>query len=161
MILRRNVMDNKDAFISELKEFNVHHDNRLRVMKNAVKGLVPQEEACVKLFDCPIHQWMEERKPLLNKLYGSENIKILEARHTEWHEQSDKVCEILASKSEKSSGLLGKVFGKKQEISEGELDKAMTYVTDLKELTDTIDSTFGRMIKRANAIQRDMFEKNK
>jgi hypothetical protein len=160
MIARRNVMDNKDAFINELKEFNVHHDNRLRVMKNAVKGLVPQEEACVKLFDCPIHKWMAGRKPLLNKLYGSENIKVLEARHAEWHEQSDKICEILSSTNEKKGGLLGKVFGKKQEMNEGELDKAMSYVADLKELTDTIDSTFGRMIKRANAIQNDMFEKN-
>ena len=153
-------MGNRDEFISKLKEFNIHHDNRLKVMGKAVKGLVPKEEACVKLFDCPIHKWMEEKKPLLNKIFGSENIKALAARHAEWHEQSDKVCEILSSKSEKSGGLLGKVFGKKQEIVEGELDKAMSYVTDLKELTETIDSTFGRMIKRANALQNDMFEEN-
>jgi hypothetical protein len=153
-------MESKEAFINELKEFNVHHDNRLRVMKNAVKGLLPKEEACVKLFDCPIHQWMAGRKPLLNKLYGSENIRVLEARHAEWHEQSDKICEILSSKSEKSGGLLGKVFGKKEEMNEGVLYIAMSFVSDLNEITDTIDSTFGRMIKRANAIQRDMFEKN-
>lgn len=153
-------MGSKDNFIKELKEFNIHHDNRLRVMEKAVKGTVSQEEACVKLFDCPIHKWMEERKPLLNKIYGAENIKVLAARHAEWHEQSDKVCEILSLKNEKSAGLLGKVFGKKQDLNEGDLDKAESYVTDLKELTDTIDSTFGRMIKRANAIQNDMFEEN-
>ncbi|MDM5270656.1 hypothetical protein PGH07_00520 [Sulfurovum sp. zt1-1] len=153
-------MGSKEVFINELKEFNMHHDNRLRVVEKAVKGLVPHEDACVKLFDCPIHKWMETRKPLLSKIYGSENIKALAARHAEWHEQSDKVCEILSSKNEKSSGLLGKVFGKKQEMNEGELDKAMSYVMDLKDLTETIDSTFGRMIKRANAIQDDMFEEN-
>ena len=151
-------MGNKEALIDELKAFNIHHDNSLRVMAKAVKGLVPQEEACVKLFDCPIHKWMEGRKPLLNKIYGSENIKVLEARHAEWHEQSDKICGIISSRNEKSVGLLGKVFGKKQDIDEGELDKAMSYVSDLKELTEVIDSTFGRMVKRANAIQNDMFD---
>lgn len=154
-------MDSKEEFISELKEFNKHHDSRLRVMGKAVKGIVAKEEACVKLFDCPIHKWIETKKPLLNKLYGADNINILAARHAEWHEHSDKICEILSSKSEKSTGLLGKVFGKKQEMKEGELDIAMSYVSDLKELTDTIDSTFGRMIKRANAIQNDMFDENK
>ena len=95
-------MGNKEALIDELKAFNIHHDNSLKVMAKAVKGLVPQEEACVKLFDCPIHKWMEGRKPLLNKIYGSENIKVLEARHAEWHEQSDKICGIISSRNEKS-----------------------------------------------------------
>jgi hypothetical protein len=151
-------MGNKEELIDELKAFNLHHDNSLRVMTKAVKGLIPPEEACVKLFDCPIHKWMEERKTLLNKIYGTENIKALAARHAEWHEQSEKICGIISSRNETSSSLLGKIFGKKQDIDEGELDKAMSYVSDLKELTEVIDSTFGRMIKRANAIQNDMFE---
>jgi len=154
-------MSNKEELVDELKALNLHHNQRLKIMEKAVKGVVPHEEACVKLFNCPVHQWMENRKPLLNKIYGSENIKALEAYHVKWHEQSDKVCEMLSSKSGESGGLLGNMFSKKTEISEGELDKAMSYMIVLKELTDTIDSNFKRMIKRANAIQNDMFQEKR
>lgn len=152
-------MTTKEELVKELKDFNTHHDSRLRVVDNAVRGLVPLEEACVKLFDCPIHKWMDQRAPLLNKIYGTENVKALYARHEEWHETSDKICEILSLKGDRKVGLLGKVFGKKQDMREGEMDIAKSYVAELKEITEQIDGTFERMIKRANAIQNDMFDK--
>lgn len=158
IVVRRRIMTTKEELIQELKDYATHHQSRLRVVDNAVRGLVPLEEACVKLFDCPIHKWMERRDSLLNKLYGTENVKALYARHDEWHETSDKICQILDLKNQRSGGLLGKVFGKKQEMREGELDRAKLYVAELKEITEQIDGTFERMIKRANAIQKDMFE---
>ena len=151
-------MNLKEDLIKELKDFHTHHDSRLRIVDNAVRGLVPLEEACVKLFDCPIHKWMDQRAPMLNKIYGTENVKALYARHEEWHETSEKICQILDLKNQRSVGLLGKVFGKKQDMREGELDKAKSYVAELKEITGKIDGSFERMIKRANAIQKDMFE---
>ncbi|MEA2092269.1 MAG: hypothetical protein U9O83_07890 [Campylobacterota bacterium] len=149
----------KDDFIGELKKFHTHHSNRLRIIEHAIKGLVKNNSVCVSLYDCPIHQWLEKREKLLYKIYGSESIKELSARHEEWHEESGKICEFAAMKSENKKGFLGKVFAKKnRKLSEGEYDIAMAYLSNLKELTASIDSTFVRMTKRATALQSEMFE---
>jgi len=149
----------KDEFIAELKNFHTHHDNRLKVIEHAIKGIVKNNGVCVKLYDCPIHQWLEKREKLLYKIYGQESMKTLSARHEEWHDESEKVCELASMKAETKKGILGKVFGKKNhKMHEGEYDVAMAYLSSLKELTETIDSTFVRMTKRANALQNEIFE---
>lgn len=149
----------KDQFVAELKEFHHHHDNRLLVIEHIIKGITSNTNfVCVSLYDCTIYKWLEKRKDLLYKIYGSDSIKVLHARHKEWHDESEKICQLLIGKEKKNQGILGKVFGKKNvKMSEGEYDIAMAYLSNLKELTLTIDSTFVRMSKRANALQEEIF----
>lgn len=149
----------KDNFISELKEFHNHHDNRLMMIEHVIKGItLDTNTTCVTLYDCAIYKWLEKRETLLHKIYGSDSIKELHARHEEWHDESEKICQLATLKGQRSQGVLAKVFGKKNlKIREGEYDIAMVYLSNLKELTSTIDGTFVRMLKRANALHEEIF----
>jgi hypothetical protein len=149
----------KELFIQELKNFHSHHANSLRSIKNAMDGLAKGEAACVKLHDCAIQKWIERRRDVLVRLYGSETVKKLEVRHEEWHEESQKICELVELMAKRKKGLMGKVFGKgKEKMREDEYDMALAYFSNLQELTEQIDSTFVRMSKRAKALTPDMFE---
>ena len=128
-------MVGKEVLVKELKEFNTLHQSKLRSLEKALKENSSHKEACVSQIECPSHTWFKERTPLLNKIFGSENIKALNLRHQEWHTTSGKICEILALKDSRNVGLLGKMFGKKQDMRDNELDIAGSYISELKEIT--------------------------
>lgn len=150
----------KEEFLNELKEFHSHHDNRLRTIEYAIKGVAGEAStSCVKLADCALDKWVHKREKILQKVFGQETVNRLNAFHAEWHEESERICDISKAHEEKQKGILNKVFGKQSaKLDDGEKDRAMAYFANLKELTMQIDSMFLRMIKRANALQQEMFD---
>lgn len=149
----------KEKLLEELKGFHTHHDNRLKTLEFAIKGIAGDvSTSCVKLADCALDKWLGERKDVLLKLFGDETIKRLNALHEEWHEESEKVCHLANEHIRKHQSLITKMFGKKiPKMAGAQKDRALAYYANLKDLTSQIDDTFNRMTKRLNALPKEMF----
>jgi len=151
----------KNELLDELQEFNIHHSSRLRSIENALKGIMGDVHilSCVKIADCVIYKWMVQREKILLKVFNRNIIDELRIYHEEWHEESAKICNISIAYDKKNSGVFNLVFGKKNiEITDGDKDMALLYLSNLKTLTIKIDKIFKKMIKRVNAMPSDMFK---
>lgn len=150
----------KTEFIAELNENLNHLKEKTKILGMIINALSDDTKSvCVSKEACEFYKWLQAREYLLERLYGLDSFKELLIRHEEWHDECSRICALVKLKEQRRVKLVDKLFGTKKipKMRTAEYDIAMIYFEQLSELTDTVDTIFERMLKRANALPEESF----
>ncbi|MEA2092123.1 MAG: hypothetical protein U9O83_07150 [Campylobacterota bacterium] len=155
---------NKKTILKEIDKYSNYHDRKNRKLDYFIMGINKDEaKVCEKIQKCGMQRWFTQRRALLDCLYGIKRMKKLAAYIEEWHEETQKICELFIEQEGRKKTLKEKVFGrKKNEKNEKkyikEQDKIKVWKANITAVTFKLENKFKMMRNRLNAMPEEMVE---
>ncbi|MEA1954686.1 MAG: hypothetical protein U9O24_09880 [Campylobacterota bacterium] len=151
----------KQLLLEEFDKYSKYCAKKNKKLEHLVVGFSKDEEKiCLKIQNCKMQKWFNEREELLNTLYGVKRMKKLNAYIEEWHEDTEKICKLFMEQENRKKTLTEKLFKKRQKGNSytKEQDKIDLWKMNILSITIKIESKFKMMKNRLNAMSEEMVE---
>ncbi|SFV55795.1 hypothetical protein MNB_SV-9-160 [hydrothermal vent metagenome] len=150
----------KQLLEDEIETFIQFHNDKNRQLDYFIQGIIDNEDKIyLNIVDCRMQKWLYERKDLLYKIYGTHNMEELHSYHEEWHDEYQKICNLLLIGDDNKKSFFKRLKGNNiKSLYEKEKDKIDIYVEDRNQAQNSINKKFEMMKKRLSAMQNRTFE---
>jgi hypothetical protein len=147
----------KETIIKHIEKARKAHLTQLQKVQFLVKGMpLDVEPTTVSKYKCVFGSWLYSDEEFIKKALGASLFTEVEALHSQWHEEYQKIYQIYYVDSGK--GLLSKLLGKKGKVPALEQDKAQTYLTGIEQTTEALIRKIDVMKRRINSLSPSHFD---
>ena len=145
-------MHTKEQCLNSLESILEEHQSRLLALEILIRTNDPDTPNVVKDYSkCSFAKWAENAELIKHRI-GLQLFEKLNIIHRQWHETYKRIIDIFYPKQ---SGLLSKLLHKKP--SPLELDKAQSYLDDLRLIHEEFSSTIQSIQRRVQALSESKF----
>ena len=144
----------KNQTLDSFKIAKKYHELQMVKIGTLISGRDVIDLASYYKEDCNFGRWIYENEAHLRKILGAHFYETLEQVHEKWHEEYQKIYEIIFSKPKR--GEISK-NPKKNKVTQMDLDKAAFYYTELKLCSQKLLKTMVSSERRIMALSEAMF----
>lgn len=147
----------KETIVKNIEKARKSHLTQLQKAQFLVRGMpLDVEPTALSKYKCLFGSWLYGDEAFIKKALGASFFSEIEALHSQWHDEYQKIYQIYYVDSGK--GLLSKLLGKKAKISSLDQDRVQTYLTELDRTTQALIKKIDLMKRRINSLPAGQFE---
>jgi hypothetical protein len=145
---------NKEKTLQSIQDAIKTYDIQLEKIALAIQGKEIKDIITPDRKNCEFGQWFYNSENKLRDILGSFFYDQIEVLHIQWHNEYEKIFNILFKKQKK--GFLSKILGSSK-IDEMELDKVKLYHNELTTTTKELLKILGSSERRISALPESKF----